>query len=79
MMEDMENINNGRMVGKSEVVWAIMEQMDEINPSWACEDVWSTLRAQMDMYLSDEDKRKLRTIDMKVRELIKKMPRGKNE
>ena len=79
MTEDMQSVNAGRMVGKSEAIYGILEQMEEINPSWAYEDLWSTLYAGLVRFLEPEDKRKLRTMDMEIRDLIRKLPKEKKE
>ena len=73
MTGDMVSIDTGRMHGKSEVLWAIVGQMVEINPKWACSDVLSTLCGRMEKYLSEIDRGALRRLSMEFRDIITRM------
>lgn len=74
MTGDMVSIDTGRMHGKSEILWAIVGQMMEIDPKWACSDVLSTLCGRMERYLSNADMRTLRRLSMEFRDMIARMP-----
>ena len=69
----MVSIDSGRMYGKSEILWAIVGQMMEIDPKWACSDVLSTLCGRMVKYLSNTDMRTLRRLSTEFRDMITRM------
>ena len=73
MTGDMVSIDTGRMHGESEVLWAIVGQMVEIDPKWACSDVLSTLCGRMEKYLSEVDRGTLRRLSMEFRDIITRM------
>ena len=74
MTGDMVSIDTGRMHGKSEILWAIVGQMMEIDPKWACSDVLSTLCGRMEEYLSNTDRWTLRRLSTEFRDMIARMP-----
>ena len=66
----MDKYDVGKIIGKSEVVWAIMEQMKEIDVKWAVEDLWSTICAYLSKHLTAQGQIDLRHIDMEFRTML---------
>ena len=68
--DSMDKYDVGKIIGKSEVVWAIMEQMKEIDVKWAAEDLWSTICAYLSKHLTAQGQVDLRHIDMEFRTML---------
>lgn len=60
----------GKIIGKSEVIWAIAEQMKEIDLKWAMEDLWGTICAYLHKHLTTQGQIDLRHIDTEFRMLL---------
>ena len=68
MMLDKYEIR--KMKGKSEVIWAIAEQMENIDLEWAMVDLWSTICAYLHKHLTTQGQIDLRHIDTEFRTLL---------
>ena len=66
----LEKYEVGKIIGKSEVIWAIAEQMKEIDLKWAMEDLWSTICAYLHKHLTAQGQIDLRHIDTEFRTLL---------
>ena len=69
--DDLEYMKAGAMKGKSEAIWEIALLMDEYNPHWTAEDLWSTLYGISTRHMTAGQIQRMRHFDTEIRYFLK--------